>query len=107
MPERKIELGAAGHAVRANVLRLRTTQRLTTMALSKRLAELGRPIQATGITKIEKGTRRVDADDLSVLALAFGVRPEQLLETVECEVCHGKPPAGFVCGTCWSEAADV
>lgn len=40
---------------------------------------MGRPIAASGITKIEQGTRRVDVDDLVALALAFDVSPNRLL----------------------------
>lgn len=52
---------------------------MSTAALSSRLAELGQPIQDTGITKIEKGDRRVDVDDLIALALALDVTPNALL----------------------------
>ena len=47
--------------------------------LSRHRAELGRPILASGITKIEQGTRRIDVDDLVALALALGVSPNRLL----------------------------
>jgi hypothetical protein len=39
----------------------------------------GHPIADAGITKTEKGDRRVDADDLVALALALGVTPNTLL----------------------------
>jgi transcriptional regulator with XRE-family HTH domain len=52
---------------------------MSTAALSARLTELGQPIQDTGITKIEKGDRRVDVDDLVALAVALGVTPNALL----------------------------
>jgi hypothetical protein len=52
---------------------------ITTAALSKRLAAIGHPIADTGITKTEKGDRRVDVDDLVALALALGVTPNTLL----------------------------
>lgn len=107
MSNKVIPLGVTGEAVRANILRLRKAQRLTTISLSSRLAELGRPIAANGITKIEKGTRRVDVDDLAALASVLGVRPEQLLMPFECERCHGNPPAGFVCATCGAESSNA
>lgn len=47
--------------------------------LSARLTKLGRPILPSGITKIEQGTRRVDADDLVALAVALKVTPTRLL----------------------------
>jgi transcriptional regulator with XRE-family HTH domain len=53
--------------------------RMPVRELSRHLAELGRPILASGITKIEQGTRRIDVDDLVALALTLGVSPNRLL----------------------------
>ena len=102
---RDIQLSPASRAVAANLMRLRKAQRLTTTRLSAALDELGQPIHASGITRIEKGERRVDVDDLVALAKALNVRPEQLLMPFECHVCHGQPPAGFACRTCGAEAS--
>lgn len=63
----------------ANLLRLRTVLGLSTVRLSALLAESGQPIPATGITRIEKGQRRVDTDDLMALASILGVNPSALL----------------------------
>ncbi|WP_019073235.1 helix-turn-helix domain-containing protein [Streptomyces hokutonensis] len=63
----------------ANLVRLRQERGLSTTRLASRLEELGNPIPATGITRIEKGQRRVDADDLVALADAFNVSPTTLL----------------------------
>jgi hypothetical protein len=52
---------------------------MSTGRLSEQLAQLGRPIPPSGITKIEKHVRRVDADDLVALALALNVSPVALL----------------------------
>jgi hypothetical protein len=41
--------------------------------------ELGQPVPASGITRIEKGDRRVDVDDLIAFALALNVSPNALL----------------------------
>ena len=49
--------------------------------LSDRLTKVGRPILPSGITKIEQGSRRVDADDLAALALVLDVTPNRLLLT--------------------------
>lgn len=62
-----------------NLAALRKERRMTTGALSERLSALGRPILANGITKIEKGTRRVDTDDLVALAVALDTTPNRLL----------------------------
>lgn len=63
----------------ASVKRLRAEQRLTLDQLGKRLAEVGRPILASGLSKIEQGDRAVDVDDLVALALALEVNPNVLL----------------------------
>ncbi len=68
-----------GRRVAANIRTLRNARRMSTLRLAARLAELGRPIIATGITKIEANHRRVDVDDLVALALALDVSPNRLL----------------------------
>jgi transcriptional regulator with XRE-family HTH domain len=73
------ELGPTGQAVARNVGRLRTALGLSTYRLAGILADLGRPIAASAITKIENGSRRVDTDDLMALAVAFDVPPSALL----------------------------
>lgn len=65
--------------VAANIRRIRRAREVTTAALSQRLAALGHPIADTGITKTEKGDRRVDVDDLVAISLALGVTPNTLL----------------------------
>lgn len=59
---------------------------MTLRALSARLKELGRPLSADALNKIENGAsesprpiRRVDADDLVALSVALGVHPAALL----------------------------
>ena len=74
-----IPLGPVGGYVIANLARLRAERRLTYKDLADRLAELGRPIPTLGLSRIEKGNRRVDADDLVALALALRVNPTALL----------------------------
>lgn len=77
MADKKNPLGPTGEHVRSNVARLRG--RMQYKELSERLAELGRPIPPLGLRRIEAGERRVDADDLMALAVAFGVPPNSLL----------------------------
>ncbi len=72
-------MGPPSERAAANLRRIRRERDLTTAALSERLAALGHPIADTGITKTEKGDRRVDVDDLVALALALGVTPNTLL----------------------------
>ena len=75
--------------------------------MSARFTEIGQPIGITSISRIELGTRRVDADDLVALAAVFGVSPNRLLlpatasdepmeltsqyATTELAACHGRP----------------
>lgn len=99
----EIPSGPVGEIVRANVNRLREAKRISQRDLSRLMGEAGWPMLASGISRIEQGTRRVDVDDLAVLAKVFGVRPEELLTPFEPEVCancDNDPPAGFTCQVC-------
>ena len=78
-PRRANELGPIGALVATNVIALRKELGLTTEQVAERMTELGRPMLANTITKIEKAQRRVDADDLVALALALEARPDRLL----------------------------
>jgi transcriptional regulator with XRE-family HTH domain len=73
------EIQGTGQRLAANLARLRYERRISTRALEGKLSELGRPILANGITKIEKGGRHVDVDDLVALARALKVTPNALL----------------------------
>ncbi|NNN36056.1 helix-turn-helix transcriptional regulator [Streptomyces sp. S3(2020)] len=83
----RIELGASGRAVAANVKRLRKARGWSLRALSEALAAAGRGLSQDAINKIENGAeedtkkqiRRVDVDDLVALAVVFGVNPSTLL----------------------------
>ncbi|WP_330354462.1 helix-turn-helix domain-containing protein [Streptomyces chartreusis] len=79
MASKRNPLGPVGEVVRQNVETLREEQNLSLVGLSRRLAELGRPIPTLGLSRIENGERRVDADDLVALAAALGVSPVTLL----------------------------
>lgn len=79
MGTRAVEQGPAGERVAENVVRLRKARGMSLRALSERLAELGRPILSSGLSKIEQGERRVDVDDLVALAAALNVSPGWLL----------------------------
>lgn len=78
-PRRANDLGPIGEQLATNVKTLRSSLALTTEQLAERVAALGRPMRANTITKIEKGQRRVDADDLVTLAIALETRPDALL----------------------------
>jgi transcriptional regulator with XRE-family HTH domain len=73
------QVEATGQSVQANVARLRKARSLTTYQLAKLLADAGRPIPQSGISRIESGARRVDVDDLMALAAVLNVSPSALL----------------------------
>src|SRR3954453_2531640 len=69
-----------------NVKQLREDRKLTIRDLAGKMTEdLGRKILPSGVVKIEKGERGVDADDLVALALALAVTPNRLLLTPDVE----------------------
>ncbi|MER5259750.1 helix-turn-helix transcriptional regulator [Streptomyces sp. NPDC002855] len=76
---RAIEVGPTGKTVAANIARLRDRRGMTTRQLSGELERAGRPIPASGITRMEKGERVVTADELAALAVVLGVSPAALL----------------------------
>jgi len=65
--------------VQANIKRLRKAQGLTLRDLSDRLEQMARSMSHNTISEIERGARRVDVDDLMVIAAALGVSPITLL----------------------------
>jgi transcriptional regulator with XRE-family HTH domain len=65
--------------VAENVRAVRDRRRLSQNQLAARLGELGRPMQASAVAKIESGDRRVDVDDLTALAVALNVSVARLL----------------------------
>ncbi|WP_160051323.1 helix-turn-helix domain-containing protein [Nocardiopsis sp. FR26] len=74
------ELGPTGRQVSENIRRLRNKRSLTVRELARRLTEThGRPFTPGAISRVEAGTRRVDADDLVAFALALDVNPNTLL----------------------------
>jgi transcriptional regulator with XRE-family HTH domain len=72
-------LGDIGQQVRENLRELRTQRGMTHKDLAELLERLGRPIPILGLSRIENGGRRVDADDLVALSIALGVSPIRLL----------------------------
>lgn len=72
-------LGPTDRQVGANLLELRTKRGLSTTRLATALKEIGQSIPATGITRIEKGQRRVAVGELFALAVVLQVSPLTLL----------------------------
>jgi 8-oxo-dGTP pyrophosphatase MutT (NUDIX family)/transcriptional regulator with XRE-family HTH domain len=83
-----------------NLRQLRDDRRLSTAQLAAILQDLGQPIQATGITKTEAGTRRIDIDDLVALAVALDVSPNRLLLPGEGGATHDEARS-------WSDGTEV
>lgn len=73
------DVGPTGAQLAENLRRIRIARGLSTARLSKLLTDIGRPIQPTGITKIEKRERKVDVDDLMALCAGLKVNPSALL----------------------------
>lgn len=76
---KKNPLGPTGETLRQNIKFWRESQNLSFADLARRLEEVGRPIATLGLSRIEKGERRVDADDLLALAEVLGASPASLL----------------------------
>lgn len=73
--------GPTADRVAANIRQLRRDRALDLSDLSARLTRLGHPMGLNTLSKIERGRRRVDVDDLVALALALDVTPNRLLLT--------------------------
>ena len=72
------DIGKTGATVAANVKRLRS-EHTSLRELEAKLESLGVKISASGLQKIEAGTRRVDTDELMALSIALNVNPNALL----------------------------
>ena len=79
MATRPVEIGPTGLQTARNVERLRTALGVSQRRLAEILTGMGRPMPTTALSKIERGERRVDADDLVAIAIALGVSPATLL----------------------------
>lgn len=73
------DVGPTGKTVGVNVERVRRGRRMALKELSAELSALGRPISLSGLSKLENGDRKADADDLMALALALNVSPIALM----------------------------
>ncbi|WP_146225676.1 helix-turn-helix domain-containing protein [Streptomyces araujoniae] len=76
---RSIEVGPTGRTVASNLVRLRKRAGYTTRQLATLLEQAGRPVPASGITRMEKAERVVTADDLVAFCIAFKVSPAAFL----------------------------
>jgi transcriptional regulator with XRE-family HTH domain len=78
-PTPKNPIGPTGRRAAETVAALRKRDRLSYRELSDKLKKLGRPIPTLGLSRVERGERRIDADDLVALAIAIGTTPNRLL----------------------------
>lgn len=65
--------------IATNLATLRKQRGHSVRALAALLADLGRPLAASEITKIENRQRRARVEDVIALAVALGVNPSRLL----------------------------
>lgn len=79
MASNPVVAGPTAQRVAKNIERVRRARGLNQRELSGLLAEYGRPMLTTVVSKIERGDRRVDVDDLIAFALALNVSPLTLL----------------------------
>jgi transcriptional regulator with XRE-family HTH domain len=80
MPKGEIPVGPASRRAARAVAELRDRLGLGKTELGGRVGRIaGRAVSIDVITKIEKGERRLDPDDLIALALALGVTPNRLM----------------------------
>ena len=73
------EAGAIGRALTAAVDELREARGWSWRRVSAGLEAAGRPILPLGLTRMMRGERRTDVDELVALSLLFGVNPSALL----------------------------
>jgi len=64
-----------------NVRELRKQRGLGLAEVAALMADLGRPLSLNGLSRVERGQRRIDVDDLVALALVLDVSPVRLLLT--------------------------
>ncbi|MFI5755631.1 helix-turn-helix domain-containing protein [Streptomyces sp. NPDC051569] len=83
MATRALEIGPAGQHAAQAVARLREARGWSQSDLAARLAEAGSAISKSMLSKAEAGARRIDVDDLVVLAVALEVSVGALLPPQE------------------------
>jgi transcriptional regulator with XRE-family HTH domain len=77
--ENDARYGPLTRQVAENAHKIRTQRRLTLADVADRMTALGRPLTLNGVSKIERGNRGVDLDDVVALARALDVPPVVLI----------------------------
>ncbi|MGW1376198.1 helix-turn-helix domain-containing protein [Streptomyces sp. NPDC002446] len=80
MSKRSIEIGPTGIQTAHNIESLRLARGISQRQLAALVAEHGRPLSHSAISRIERIRRRCDVDDLATLAAALGISPMALLQ---------------------------
>lgn len=95
--------------VATNMRAIRKRMRLSANALADRLPADG-GLTRSAIANLENDRReQVSVDELAALAEALGIADPWSLtwpEVPPCETCHGTPPTGFQCLTCFAGVPD-
>ncbi|MDX5565652.1 helix-turn-helix transcriptional regulator [Streptomyces sp. ID05-04B] len=97
MPEQKSAqhiTDPTGRAVAQNVRRVRERRGLSTYDLARRLTDVGRPMAAAAVGRLERGERRVDVGDLMALASVLEVPPSALLLPLDDDPQHSVDVTG-------------
>ncbi|MGH1551004.1 helix-turn-helix domain-containing protein [Leifsonia poae] len=77
--QRGHDIDATGRTVASNLARIRKSKQLSLKDIETATADRGRRLSFSGLSKIENGDRRVDVDDLMVLAQVLDVSPLTLM----------------------------
>ncbi|WP_345181439.1 helix-turn-helix transcriptional regulator [Streptomyces lavendulae] len=79
MASNAVVAGPTSKRVAANIERVRKARHLKQKDVSDALGAIGRATLTTVVSKIERGERRIDVDDVVAIALALNVSPLTLL----------------------------
>lgn len=79
MTTEPIAIDATGRTVASNIRRLRKMRGLTLESLALLMNFHARPMSKATLSQVENGKRRIDVDDLLVLAKVLHVNPDAIL----------------------------
>ncbi|MET7781525.1 helix-turn-helix transcriptional regulator [Streptomyces mirabilis] len=79
MASSAVATGPTAERVAQNIRRIRRARNLDQKEVSALLKAIGRSMLPTVLSKIERGERRIDVDDLVAIALVLNVSPAALL----------------------------
>lgn len=88
--------GITNTHVAANIRAARQAIGMDLRTLSDRIGETGRKLSPSGISKLESGDRRVDVDDLTVIAYILRTTPAALLTPPDAATTLTGVPDGYL-----------